>query len=191
MKLVTLALRPLTVGRSASKQWEKSEYFTCPRSRPYRLFRRSDLRVNALYAEHEFIWILATWPWGLGALDMLEPFGPAWGQKLRSLPIFRRSADGKDVKSERMKFTSFVSFGVVTSDFPPGLPSFPVFLSSPCFFYRFALTTWMESDLQDLLKRIDGVAAWSWKPVVKPCFFFDIYIYIISILCGIFLWASP
>lgn len=44
---------------------EEDEYFTCPRSRPYRLFRRSDLRVNALYAEHEFIWILATWPWGL------------------------------------------------------------------------------------------------------------------------------
>ena len=61
----------------------------------------------------------------------------------------------KDMKSERMKFTSFVSFGVVCL-FPPHLPSFP---AVHAFFIVFLQHGFC--DLQDLLKRIDGVAAWS------------------------------
>lgn len=74
MKLVTLALRPLTVGRSAAKQWEK--------------------RMNILHAQgpvhtdcsavliSEWMHFMLSmnlsgfWRRGLGALDMLEPFWP-------------------------------------------------------------------------------------------------------------------
>ena len=183
MKLVTLALRPLTVGRSASKQWEK--------------------RMNILHAQgpvhtdcsavliSEWMHFMLSmnlsgfWRRGLGALDMLEPFGPAWGQKLRSLPIFRRSADG----NERHEiWTNEISLNV--SSQVSFLHTFLAFLQSMLFLIVFLQHGFC--DLQDLLKRIDGVAAWSWKPVVKPCFLknhiFFRYIYFVwDILCGIFL----